>query len=38
MMEPDEYGAELGKEARIWKAYVKESDRSDTEMVDGWNK
>ncbi|CEL61547.1 hypothetical protein RSOLAG1IB_10110 [Rhizoctonia solani AG-1 IB] len=38
MMEPDEYGAELGKEARVWKAYVKESDRSDTEMVDGWNK
>ncbi|CAE6449584.1 unnamed protein product [Rhizoctonia solani] len=38
MMEPDEYGAELGKEARVWKVYVKESDRSDAEMVDGWNK
>ncbi|CCO36101.1 hypothetical protein BN14_10224 [Rhizoctonia solani AG-1 IB] len=38
MMEPDEYGAELGKEARVWKVYVKESDRSDAELVDGWNK
>ncbi|CCO35162.1 hypothetical protein BN14_09277 [Rhizoctonia solani AG-1 IB] len=38
MMESDEYGAELGKEARVWKVYVKESDRSDTELVDGWNK
>ncbi|CAE6418761.1 unnamed protein product [Rhizoctonia solani] len=37
-MEPDEYGAELGKEARVWKVYVKETDRWDTELVDGWNK
>ncbi|CAE6384336.1 unnamed protein product [Rhizoctonia solani] len=37
-MEPDEYGAELGKEARVWKVYVKEADRLDAELVDGWNK
>ncbi|EUC55384.1 transmembrane protein, putative [Rhizoctonia solani AG-3 Rhs1AP] len=38
MMEPDEYGAELGKEARVWKVYVKETDRWDAELVGGWNK
>ncbi|KAG8732010.1 hypothetical protein FRC11_001109, partial [Ceratobasidium sp. 423] len=38
VMEPDEYGAELGKEARVWKVYVKETDRWDAELVDGWNK
>ncbi|KAH7345432.1 hypothetical protein B0J17DRAFT_563735, partial [Rhizoctonia solani] len=36
--EVDEYGAELGKEARVWKVYVKETDRWDEELVDGWNK
>ncbi|KAH7329766.1 hypothetical protein B0J17DRAFT_580525, partial [Rhizoctonia solani] len=34
----DEYGTELGKEARVWKVYVKETDVWDTELVDGWNK
>ncbi|CAE6364225.1 unnamed protein product [Rhizoctonia solani] len=34
----DEYGAEMGKEARVWKVYVKETNRADTELVDGWNK
>ncbi|CAE6474198.1 unnamed protein product [Rhizoctonia solani] len=34
----DEYGAELTKDARVWKVYVKEADKSDTELVDGWNK
>ncbi|EUC61824.1 hypothetical protein RSOL_407930, partial [Rhizoctonia solani AG-3 Rhs1AP] len=37
-MERDEYGAEMGKEARVWKIYVKETDRADAELVDGWNK
>ncbi|EUC62838.1 transmembrane protein, putative [Rhizoctonia solani AG-3 Rhs1AP] len=37
-MEYDEYGAELGKEARVWKVYVKEADRWDAELVEGWNK
>ncbi|CAE6503904.1 unnamed protein product [Rhizoctonia solani] len=36
--EVDEYGAELGKEARVWRVYVKETDRWDEELVDGWNK
>ncbi|CCO34117.1 hypothetical protein BN14_08209 [Rhizoctonia solani AG-1 IB] len=38
MLEPDEYGAELTKDARVWKVYVKEADRWDAELVDGWNK
>jgi hypothetical protein len=31
-------GAELSKEARFWKVYVKEADQHDTDLVDGWNK
>ncbi|CAE6444288.1 unnamed protein product [Rhizoctonia solani] len=38
MLEPDEYGAELTKDARVWKVYVKEADRWDAELVDGWKK
>ncbi|CCO34109.1 hypothetical protein BN14_08201 [Rhizoctonia solani AG-1 IB] len=38
VLEPDEYGAELTKDARVWKVYVKEADRWDAELVDGWNK
>lgn len=34
----EEYGAELGKDARFWKTYVKEADQWDAELVDGWNK
>jgi hypothetical protein len=34
----DLYGAELSKDARVWRVYVKEADRHDTELVDGWNK
>ncbi|KAF8608429.1 hypothetical protein BDV93DRAFT_249423 [Ceratobasidium sp. AG-I] len=34
----DEYGAELGKDARFWKTYVKEADQWDAELVDGWSK
>ncbi|CAE6456242.1 unnamed protein product [Rhizoctonia solani] len=37
-LEPDERGAELGEEARVWKVYVGETDKSDAELVDGWNK
>ncbi|KAB5590717.1 Ribonuclease [Ceratobasidium theobromae] len=33
----DEYGAELGKDARVWKTYVKEADAIDKELVGGWN-
>ncbi|KAF8752469.1 hypothetical protein RHS01_07698 [Rhizoctonia solani] len=32
----EDYG--LGKEAKFWKTYVKETDRWDGELVDGWNK
>ncbi|KAG8704386.1 hypothetical protein FRC09_003555, partial [Ceratobasidium sp. 395] len=34
----DDYGEELGKNARFWKAYVQEASRWDEDMVDGWNK
>ncbi|QRW07937.1 activating signal cointegrator 1 complex subunit 3 [Ceratobasidium sp. AG-Ba] len=34
----DEYGAELGLDARIWPVYVKEAEAWDGEMVDGWNR
>ncbi|KAF8598465.1 hypothetical protein BDV93DRAFT_512473 [Ceratobasidium sp. AG-I] len=34
----EEYGAELGKDARFWKTYVKEADQWDAELVDGWSK
>ncbi|CAE6489857.1 unnamed protein product [Rhizoctonia solani] len=37
-MEPDQYGAELSRDARVWKVYVKETDIWDAELVDGWNK
>ncbi|KAG8687631.1 hypothetical protein FRC11_006877 [Ceratobasidium sp. 423] len=33
----DEYGAELRKDARVWKAYVKEADKFDMEQVVGWS-
>ncbi|KAG8714572.1 hypothetical protein FRC09_017477 [Ceratobasidium sp. 395] len=34
----DEYGKELGKNARVWKTYVQEASRWDADMVDGWNR
>ncbi|KAF8594730.1 hypothetical protein BDV93DRAFT_131735 [Ceratobasidium sp. AG-I] len=34
----DEYGAELGRDARFWRTYVKEADQWDAELVEGWNK
>ncbi|KAF8706092.1 hypothetical protein RHS03_05218, partial [Rhizoctonia solani] len=34
----DDYGSELGKDARVWSAYVKEAEQWDDEMVDGWNR
>ncbi|CAE6450993.1 unnamed protein product [Rhizoctonia solani] len=37
-MEFDQPGAELGKDARFWKVYVKETDNWDEELVHGWNK
>ncbi|CAE6454405.1 unnamed protein product [Rhizoctonia solani] len=38
LLEPDEPGAELAKEARVWKVYVKEADKWDTELIEGWNR
>ena len=32
----DEYGQEMGKDARVWRVYNDETDRSDAEMVNGW--
>ncbi|KAG8750500.1 hypothetical protein FRC12_012862 [Ceratobasidium sp. 428] len=34
----DDYGQELGKNARFWKTYVREAYRWDADIVDGWNK
>ncbi|KAH7325494.1 hypothetical protein B0J17DRAFT_722962 [Rhizoctonia solani] len=34
----DEEGKELGPDAQVWRTYVKEADRVDEELVDGWNK
>ncbi|KAG8709433.1 hypothetical protein FRC11_005562, partial [Ceratobasidium sp. 423] len=33
----DDEGKELGPDAQVWKTYVKEADRVDEELVDGWN-
>ncbi|KAG9093124.1 hypothetical protein FS749_015020 [Ceratobasidium sp. UAMH 11750] len=33
----DDYGQELGKDARFWKVYLQESKVWDADMVDGWN-
>ena len=32
----DEPGQELGRDAHVWKTYVKEADTMDAEQVDGW--
>ncbi|CAE6426717.1 unnamed protein product [Rhizoctonia solani] len=34
----DEEGKELDNDAQVWRTYVKEADRVDEELVDGWNK
>ncbi|KAG9121104.1 hypothetical protein FRC07_003085 [Ceratobasidium sp. 392] len=34
----EDYGEEMAQDAQIWQAYVKETDKSDQELVDGWNK
>ncbi|CAE6357673.1 unnamed protein product [Rhizoctonia solani] len=34
----DEYGAELGQDARVWKTYMKEADKFDQEQVNGWHR
>ncbi|KAG8715434.1 hypothetical protein FRC08_010582 [Ceratobasidium sp. 394] len=34
----DDYGSELARDARIWPAYVKEAEKWDEDMVDGWNR
>ncbi|KAG8738695.1 hypothetical protein FRC10_006579 [Ceratobasidium sp. 414] len=33
----EDYGAEMAKDAKIWQVYVKETDRADEELVDGWH-
>ncbi|KAJ1302334.1 hypothetical protein OPQ81_001149 [Rhizoctonia solani] len=35
-LEFDEPGQELGRDAQVWKTYVKEADMMDSERVDGW--
>ncbi|KAG9123865.1 hypothetical protein FRC07_013700 [Ceratobasidium sp. 392] len=35
---PDIPGEEVSKDARVWKTYVRETDRWDKEMIDGRNK
>lgn len=37
LTEFDEYGTELHRDARVWKVYVKEADKTDAELVKGWN-
>ncbi|CAE6454729.1 unnamed protein product [Rhizoctonia solani] len=37
-LKPDERGAELAREARIWQVYVGETDKSDKELIEGWDK
>ncbi|GAB1524327.1 hypothetical protein RhiTH_007480 [Rhizoctonia solani] len=37
-LEPDEQGAELAREARVWKVYVGETDKWDKEVIEGWEK
>lgn len=32
----DEYGLEMGPEARVWQVYLDKSDVYDKELVDGW--
>lgn len=34
----NEYGAELGPDARVWATYVREADQYDYELVEKWNK
>ncbi|KAG8697625.1 hypothetical protein FRC09_007746, partial [Ceratobasidium sp. 395] len=36
--ELDDYGSELARDARIWPAYVREAEKWDEDMVDGWNR
>ncbi|KAF8597826.1 hypothetical protein BDV93DRAFT_479016, partial [Ceratobasidium sp. AG-I] len=36
--EYDEPGNELGKDARVWRVYVQETDQADKEMCDDWDK
>ncbi|KAJ1307692.1 hypothetical protein OPQ81_001783 [Rhizoctonia solani] len=34
----DDYGGELARDARIWPTYVREAEKWDEDMVDGWNR
>ncbi|CAE6439980.1 unnamed protein product [Rhizoctonia solani] len=37
-VEYDEYGAEMGPDARVWRVYVDETNKADKELVEGWNR
>ncbi|KAG9124412.1 hypothetical protein FRC07_011726 [Ceratobasidium sp. 392] len=34
----EDYGEEMSKDAKVWQVYVRETDKADEELVDGWNK
>ncbi|KAG8720766.1 hypothetical protein FRC09_009012 [Ceratobasidium sp. 395] len=34
----EDYGAEMAKDAKVWQVYVRETQKADEELVDGWNK
>ncbi|CAE6534141.1 unnamed protein product [Rhizoctonia solani] len=41
IVEPQEFdkpGEELGKDARVWELYVRETSQEDREFIDGWNR
>jgi hypothetical protein len=36
MYPEDEYMEEMDNNARVWRVYLDEADRDDTELVGGW--
>ncbi|EUC55158.1 transmembrane protein, putative [Rhizoctonia solani AG-3 Rhs1AP] len=34
----DEMGTDLGRDAQVWKTYVRDTNQMDSERVDGWNR
>lgn len=32
----DAYGEEMGPSARVWRMYLDEAQKADTELVEGW--
>jgi hypothetical protein len=33
---PDEFGQEMGPNARVWRVYLDEAELNDHDMVEGW--